>query len=717
MILQKFLWAGFLVVLLGLTWHFKKDYIFLILIFSLVFLNAWVLYTLLYRRSTSLMREESRKFQRKVVGLCSMMVVAPCILITVFSLVFLELGVQTWFKDRVRTVIDTSTQVADAYLLEHKKILEESILKLAHTIDIALTLEGVTSSQELKKNNPHSKKVLQDLKDFLNYMSSFSTHQAIVFERFQEKNKIIAKTQQIDDVIKYLRRITTTYIKKVSSKRIMFSLHKEEGRVVAVVPLALKHCFLLITRRVDPAVLHHVEHMKRSGTAYQQVFEQQNALIEKFIILFILFSCVLLLCAISIGVSFSKRLTDPIGALLSAAESIRLGELIQVQDCKQEAMEELRLLIQTFNVMVQEMHTKKEELMVINRELEDRSQCLSNVLKGVSSGVLGLETSGRILLSNDRAQTLLEKAHTMEKDYLQDICMEFWEFVKEAHLQPGEQSQKQMTILQNRLPRIYALYVSAWPNGAELTLTFDDITELVAAQKRRVWEDVARRVAHEVKNPLTPIILSAQRLRRRFLHEVHHPKIFESCVDTIIRQVTYIDQLVSEFSSFARMTEAKPIIFSLYQMLDRLINFHRHAYPEIYLQLTAPGLNEHDMWKGDEGQLERAFTNLLKNSIEAIQDRECSKDLAPGHIDITLTRTEKGVRISIQDNGKGLNTDATLFLFDPYVTTKPYGTGLGLAIVQRIISEHHGTLMLIPCACGAEVIVELPDLHLFWEKK
>ncbi|PPE03283.1 ATP-binding protein [Holospora curviuscula] len=711
MSIKKIFWAGPLAAFLGVIWYFKKDYIFLIIIFSLLFINGWVLYTLLYRRRTPCVREENRKFQRKIVGLCSLMVVAPCLLITLFSLIFLELGVQTWFKDRVRTVMDTSTQVADAYLLEHKKILEESIMKLAHTINMAFTIEGVTSSQQLKKNNPHAKSVLQDLKEFLNYMSSFSTHQAILFERVREKNKIIAKTQQIDDVIKYISRITASYIKKVSSKRIMFSLHKEEGRVVAVVPLTLKHCFLLITRRVDPAVLHHVEHMKRSGSAYQRVFEEQNALIEKFIILFILFSCILLLCAILVGVRFAKRLIEPIGALLAAAQSIRLGKLIQVQDVEQESMEELRLLIQTFNVMVQEMHTKKEELMIINQTLEDRSQCLSNVLKGVSSGVLGLELNGRIILSNERAQVLLEKTHSMENDSLQDICEEFWEFVKEANLAPGQQSQKQMTILQNRLPRIYALYVRAWSNGAELTLTFDDITELVAAQKRRVWEDVARRVAHEVKNPLTPIVLSAQRLRRRFLNLVNQPDIFEDCVDTIIRQVTYIDQLVSEFSSFARMTEAKIVPFLLYQMLHRLINFHRHTYPDIQFHFMNNGLNEKDMWKGDEGQLERALTNLLKNAIESIQDREGEASLVPGCIEITITRHAKDVTISIQDNGKGLNTAAPLFLFDPYVTTKSYGTGLGLAIVHRIISDHHGTLTLSPSTFGAVVTLNLPNLN------
>ncbi|ETZ04777.1 ATP-binding protein [Holospora undulata] len=710
MIYRKFLWLGFFGSVFWFGWSFKNDRLFLAIIFILLSLNGGALYSLLHRQSLPKTREENRKFQRKIVSLCSMMVVAPCFLITVFSLIFLELGVQTWFKDRVRTVINTSTQVADAYLLEHKKILEESIMKLAHTINTTFTMEGVTSSQELKKNNSHAKNVLQDLKDFLNYMSSFSTHQAILFERTQGKNKIIAKTQQIDDVIKFLSRITASYIKKVSSKRIMFYLHKEEGRVVAVVPLSLKQCFLLITRQVDPAVLHHVEHMKHSGTAYQRVFEEQSALIQKFIILFVLFSCILLLFAILVGVSFSKRLTEPIGALLAAAQSIRLGELIQVQDVEPEAMEELRLLIQTFNVMVQEMHAKKEELMVMNRTLEERSHRLSNVLKGVSSGVLGLEMNGRIILSNERAQSLLEKTQNMENDYLQCICAEFWDFVKEAHLEPGQQSQKQMTILQNCLPRIYALYVRAWSNGAELTLTFDDITELVAAQKRSVWEDVARRVAHEVKNPLTPIALSAQRLQRRFLHLVNQPEIFQDCVDTIVRQVAYIDQLISEFSSFSRMTEAKLAPFSLHQMLHRLINFHQQAYPEIQFSLIVIALGEKDMWQGDEGQLERAFSNLLKNSIEAIQDRPPCASLPSGNIEVRLIRHIKGITLSIKDNGKGLNSDAPLFLFDPYVTTKSYGTGLGLSIVQRIVSDHHGTLTLSPCDFGAIATLELPNL-------
>lgn len=696
-----------------ISWYFYTDFTFLIMLYSLLALNGSILRILMRRWNVPLMREESRKFRKKIVKLTSGMVVAPCVLIVVFSLIFFNLGVQTWFKERVRTVIDTSTHVADTYLAEHKKILESSILKLARSIDLSFMKEGVTSSQTLrKKSSRSSSTVLQDLEDFLNYVSLFSTHQALLFERVQGKNKIIAQTYQIDEVIRYLSGITASYIHRVSSKRILLSLHKEEGKVVAVVPLSLKNCFLLISRNVDSEILRHVEHMKRSSRSYQRVFDEQSALIKKFIIIFVLFSCALSLGAILLGLGFARRLTDPIGALLAAAESIRTGTLKQVEVMEGSAMEELTLLMRTFNAMVHEMHTQKENLITVNQQLEERSQCLLNVLSSVSSGVLGIESTGRILLSNERAQTLLAITHPIERAYLQDVYAEFWNFVKAARLQPGQQSQTHMTLLQHGVARIYALYVRSWSNGAELTLTFDDITELVAAQKRSVWEDVARRVAHEVKNPLTPISLSAQRLKRRFLHCVDQPEILEDCVNTIVKQVTYIDQLISEFSSFARMAEMKLTTFSLCNTLQRMINFHQHAYANLEFTLELDKIAIIQKWRGDEGQLERALTNLIKNSIEAIQERPAScTDL--GRIQLSVHAVHNGIQLIVQDNGVGFSHDTPLFFCDPYVTTKKNGTGLGLAIVQRIISEHQGNINLKSCPQGgAMAVIVLPFLGM-----
>jgi two-component system nitrogen regulation sensor histidine kinase NtrY len=449
--------------------------------------------------------------------------------------------------------------------------------------------------------------------------------------------------------------------------------------------------------------------MKRSGRAYQRVFDEQSALIKKFIIIFVLFSCALLLGAILLGLSFARRLTDPIGALVAAAESMRSGTLKQVE-VMDSTMEELSLLMRTFNAMVHEMHTQKENLIIVNQQLEERSNCLSNVLSSVSSGVLGIEPTGRILLSNERAQTLLGITHSIEQVSLQDVYAEFWNFVKAAHLEPGQQSQTHMTLLQHGVARIYALYIRSWSNGAELTLTFDDITELVAAQKRSVWEDVARRVAHEVKNPLTPISLSAQRLKRRFLHCVDHPEILEDCVNTIIKQVTYIDQLISEFSSFARMAEMKLSIFSLYDTLHRMINFHQHAYANLEFTLHIDEIEEMRKWRGDEGQLERALTNLIKNSIEAIQERPESH-IELGRIQLSVHALHNGIQITVQDNGIGFSHDTPLFFCDPYVTTKKNGTGLGLAIVQRIVSEHQGNIHLKACPQGgAMAVIVLPFL-------
>jgi two-component system, NtrC family, nitrogen regulation sensor histidine kinase NtrY len=388
------------------------------------------------------------------------------------------------------------------------------------------------------------------------------------------------------------------------------------------------------------------------------------------------------------------RLTEPIGGLMAAAERVRGGDLTaRVEEGPPN--DELGQLARSFNRMASQIEQQRAELIDANKELDTRRRLTDAVLAGVSAGVLSVDSAGIITRSNRSALELL----TLPEDGVVErsligVMPELAPLVAQASERPDRVTQGQVEILQGGTRRILLVRISAASN-AGYVVTFDDVTDLMSAQRMAAWGDVARRIAHEIKNPLTPIQLSAERLKRRYLKQIKEdPETFSICTDTIIRQVGDIGRMVDEFSSFARMPRPTVKPEDAKELCQQALFLQRNGNPDIRYVSTLPDRPVPLIC--DRRQVSQVLTNILKNSAEAIEGREAApgQSLPPGEITFTLRDDDATVRIVVEDNGKGLPKEGRERLTEPYMTTRSKGTGLGLAIVKKIMEDHGGHLSL-----------------------
>jgi two-component system nitrogen regulation sensor histidine kinase NtrY len=404
-----------------------------------------------------------------------------------------------------------------------------------------------------------------------------------------------------------------------------------------------------------------------------------------------------LLAAVWLGVWAANRIVQPISRLIGAADRISEGDLaVRVDVSKGD--DEVGSLARAFNRMTSQLESQRGELIEANRQQDRRRRFTEAVLAGVSAGVMGIDSHGHITLANRSAVTLLGGLHDdLIGDRVEAGVPEIWPLVRAALAAPDGTSHGQIELVRSGRTRTLLVRVARELSSGEsrsLVVTFDDISALVAAQRTSAWADVARRIAHEIKNPLTPIQLSAERLRRKYRAAVAEPEIFDQCTGTIIRHVTDIGRMVDEFSSFARMPAPQMAPEDLNELVRQAVFLQRVALPDTTFTVEAPEGALRQIC--DRRLVTQALTNILKNSGEAIAaKREThAPEAFQGEIRIRIHPQDAGNFIEIIDNGCGLPKENREKLTEPYVTTRPKGTGLGLAIVKKIMEEHHGTLDL-----------------------
>jgi two-component system nitrogen regulation sensor histidine kinase NtrY len=403
----------------------------------------------------------------------------------------------------------------------------------------------------------------------------------------------------------------------------------------------------------------------------------------------------ILLAAVWLALWAASRIVTPIGRLAGAAERVSEGDL-GVRVAVGTDDDEIGALSETFNRMTSQLEGQRKELVDANFQLDARRRFTEAMLAGVSAGVVGLDGDGRITLINRMASRLLDAApEDIEGRHYSECIPELAGLIRRAMSEPAARAAGQLDVRRDGAPRHLNVQVSseAGDQTHGFVVTFDDITDLVSAQRTAAWADVARRIAHEIKNPLTPIQLSAERLKRKYAGEVStDPEIFAQCTDTIIRQVGDIGRMVDEFSSFARMPA--PVIRSeeAQELVRHAVFLQRVAQPQIAFEVTAP--TQAIVFDCDGRLVSQALINVLKNAAEAIAARLASGDETPGRIVLDLTVKATRLVISIRDNGVGLPAENRHRLTEPYVTTRAKGTGLGLAIVRKILEDHGGELLL-----------------------
>jgi two-component system nitrogen regulation sensor histidine kinase NtrY len=660
--------------------------ILLLLNVDLILLLA--LGTVIARRIVQVWAERRRgsagsRLHSRLVMLFSVLAATPAIIVAVFSALFFNIGVESWFNDKVRTAVNESLAVAEAYLREHQNVIRGDILAMAND----LNRQG-----SLLMDNPGRLNALVETQTLLR-----SLNEAIVFD---SAGRVIARSR-LSFVLEF-EPVPADAFERARNGEVVIFVSETDDRVRGLVKLdGMYDSFLYVGRFVDPQVVNHVEQTQDAVRAYAGLEASRSELQIFFAMIFVVVALLLLLAAVWVGLTIANQLARPISALISAAERVRSGDLGARVD-EGPANDELGSLSRAFNRMTSQLEDQRRELVEANRQVDARRSFIETVLAGVSAGVIGLDAETRINFPNRTASKLVgSDLFAMIGHPIAEVVPEMAALLEAARRRPNRLHEDQIELVRDDRSRMLLIRIAAERDDSPVggfVVTFDDVTELLAAQRKATWSDVARRLAHEIKNPLTPIQLSAERLRRKYLAEIKNdPQVFSICIDTIIRQVDDIGGMIDEFSSFARMPAPVLKEWDLAEIARRALFLQQSANAGITYADKVPAGEFRMMC--DSRQVGQALTNLLLNAADSVKERLAGSNggnpgQGGGEIILSVTRDGGRVSMIVEDNGLGLPKDQRHRLTDPYVTTKSTGTGLGLAIVRKIMEDHGGELVL-----------------------
>jgi two-component system nitrogen regulation sensor histidine kinase NtrY len=629
----------------------------------------------------------------KLAQMFGLISVTPAIIVAIFSALFFNFGLESWFSDKIRTALKESEAVADAYLEEHKRNIVADALRMARDLD----------NQAL---------VLQYNQKRLNTVVKLQARVRELTEAiiFTNSGDVIARSG-LTGALEF-EPVPRDAFKTAASGEVAVLTSGSDDRVRALVRLSnFGESYLYVGRYVDPVVLGHSERTKGAVAQFERLELSRTDLQISFALIFVVVALLLLLAAVWVGLNFATSMSRPVSALIAATEKVRAGNLDARVDIDGGSGGELETLGRAFNRMTGDLEQSRRELIEANQQIDARRFFTETVLSGVSAGVVGLDASGRITLPNRTASELLgiELDH-MQGEPLEEVAPEFCDLLLEAKLHVGTRIlERQVAVGRGTDARTLLVRIGAMQSDNEIkgfVVTFDDVSALLSAQRKAAWSDVARRIAHEIKNPLTPIQLSAERLKRRYLKQVpDDAEVFQTCIETIVRQVGSIGRMVDEFSNFARMPAPVFRTESMSELCRQAVFLQRNTHREITYTEKLP---ENPLSLDCDGrQISQAVTNLLQNAADAIEGRD---DDQPGRIVLELSEVDGDCAITIIDNGIGLPADDRDSLTEPYVTTRAKGTGLGLAIVRKIMEDHKGRLLLEDNAeGGARVSLVFPN--------
>jgi two-component system nitrogen regulation sensor histidine kinase NtrY len=634
--------------------------------------------------------------QGRLVMLFAMIAVTPAVLIAIFSYSFLNFGLEAWFNERVSKALRDSVGVTQAYLKEHRESIASQAYSLAAVLD---------------QNAPT---LIQRPWEFSSVLTGEASRRALpeamVIDRV---GNIVARSDFAISTV--VEDIPAEAYESADKGEVALLASGRDDKVRALVRLnRFVGTYLLIEKFVDPRVLQHISGIQQSVDEYNQLEETRSGVQFSFVLIYMIAVLILLLAATWIGMTFSAQLAEPVIKLIGAADKVSKGDLTtRVDDISRG--DEIGVLSKAFNNMTARIASQQDGLIAANTELDERRRFTEAVLAGVSAGVIGLDGEQRINLPNKSAFELLNvdfDQHINER--LGDVIPELAESLNASAERPDRLQQSEVSITRDNTHKTFLVRVAAERIDGRIigyVVTFDDVTDLLSAQRKAAWADVARRIAHEIKNPLTPIQLSAERLNRKYLKEIQSdPETFKKCTDTIVRQVGDIGRMVDEFSSFARMPqpEIHPENFS--ELCRQAVFLEQNRGDDINYEMNIP--DDDVTLNCDSRQISRVLTNLMKNAAESIEGaRQDNQDDVVGivRLNLTVTEDQQHVRIVIEDDGRGLPSEDRSRLTEPYVTTRAKGTGLGLAIVKKIVEEHSGTLELRDRQPrGAEITIMLP---------
>jgi two-component system nitrogen regulation sensor histidine kinase NtrY len=614
----------------------------------------------------------------RIVALFSVIAAVPAILVAVVASITLDRGLDSLFASRMREAIQNSVVVAQAYLRDHAQTVRSDIILMA--IDLA------QNQDFFDKNAPK-------LTQFLNFQAAARGLAAVI--EFDGNLTVLARAEvPARQVFSLPPREALASVKENEPQIVLLP---DANYVAAVIKLRkYTDTYLYIARLLDPRVLPQLRATEQGVSEYAALAQRRLGVQVAFALMYTVIALIVLLSAVWIGLDFANRLVAPIGRLIAAAGAIASGNLF-VRVPVRQSEGDLAKLGETFNRMTQELRTKRDDIMRAHDQIDTRRRFTEAVLAGASAGVIGVDARGRISILNRSAEKLIDRPETQALGRpVHDILPELDDFIRQA--QSGSTLRPihgQIKINRAGEERILSLRITSEQTADPdhgYVVTLDDITELVAAQRTSAWADVARRIAHEIKNPLTPIQLSAERLRRKYGRVISEDReVFEQCTSTIVRQVDDIKRMVDEFSRFARTPKPEFAVDDVGEAVKQVVFLMRVGHSDIDFELAIP--DEAMPARFDRRLISQALTNIVKNATEAIAAVP-QAELGRGRIVVSAARDGGDIVIDVVDNGLGLPKENRSRLLEPYVTTREKGTGLGLAIVGRILEEHGGAIEL-----------------------
>lgn len=642
----------------------------------------------------------------RLTGAFALMALLPTITVAVFAVLTINIGLETWFSDRVRNVVGASLSAAEAYEQEHREGLTQDAEALGAFLDANRRATFIMDDGELRQALSQGQAQIQR-----------GLREAYVIDGTGEIRARGEGSYLFD-----FERPGPEVIAEADEIGLALVQGWDNNELRALVPLrAFTDRYLFITREVDGQILNLLDDTQETARFYQQQENDRGRVLFDFALLYLGFAFLLILAAIWLGLWFAERLSRPVGRLTGAAQRVGAGDL-DVKVLEEDGDDEIAMLGRYFNQMTRQLKGQRETLLDNTRQIERRQRLFDSVLTSVTSGVVGLDAGGRVTFVNRSGERLLAWQENQRSVEITMAVPEFGPLFDRLREQGIETAQEEIKV--SRAGRLENLLVRLSTRRREdgglegYVIAFDDVTDLVSAQRMAAWGDVARRIAHEIKNPLTPIQLSAERIRRKFHRHLgtEDAESLEQLTEVIVRQTNDLRRIVDEFSKFARMPEPDRKPEDIVDILRSVVLLQEAGQPSVRFVAEMPqtGIPA----EIDATMIGQAFTNLIKNAGEAIEgyiETGPEQPVSP-QVRVTCEMKDDMAEIRISDNGIGLPEDPSR-LFEPYVTTREKGTGLGLPIVKKIIEEHGGTLTLEQAEpfddtgrCGAMAVIRLPVL-------
>ena len=618
----------------------------------------------------------------RLSGVFALVALLPTVLVAVFAVLTVNVGLEGWFSDRVREVVGNSLAAAEAYEAEHRRDLTEDATAFAAFLNDAKRGTPFLQDDQLRPLLTQGQALIQR-----GLREAFLIDGGGELRTRGERSYLFDFERPTAEEIARARAGETVVIQDWANDEFRALVHLD----------AYADRYLYVSRTVDGAILSLLDDTRETVALYQQLESERGRLLFEFGLLYLGFAVILILAAIWLGLWFAERLSRPVGRLAGAAQRVGAGDL-DVQVVEEEGDDEIAMLGRLFNLMTRQLKGQREALIDSNRQTEGRRRLFDSVLSSITAGVIGLDARGRIDFANRAAERLLDIPGPVAETPVAVAVPEFAPLFERMKGGGGATVQEEVRL--TRRGRMESLLVRMSGRRSDTgalegyVVAFDDVTDLVSAQRMAAWGDVARRIAHEIKNPLTPIQLSAERIRRRFGPMVGDEAAdLGQLADVIVRQTNDLRRIVDEFSKFARMPEPVTQETDLVAVLRDALALQEVSLPPGTLRARLP--EDPVVLDLDASMIGQALTNLIKNAGEAIESL-AERGAPPGfvpEIRVACDASDDRAVLRIMDNGAGLPPDRSR-LFEPYVTTRAKGTGLGLPIVKKIIEEHGGTLTL-----------------------